>query len=924
MHQMARARVLCSILFAAALSLVSSGCSDEPQTPDESPTLPPRLEQNGSLAVQVVLPAGAGTGLMHAGQDMSSAFAAVVGLSTEPSPLTGAIADAPGQFIVVAEVDVESEFELGDQGYAITSGQLDETHYGLRVTAATEVGAMYGLYQIVADLGVRYHHPEESFFPSNPGATLPWGYDGSVSLPRFELRGFHEHTQHPIVYSDFYLRPDEGFEPYLERYVLWLARNRQNLASWEMLKTVDLDSWLPYITEFVDMAHEYGIRVGWVGSFVDQQQNAFKHIEEEAVDDDGDPIPAEIQIAASLDRLAVAGFDYLTFQIGSSEFTKPADEDVLEWLNFAAAHLGAMDPPVDMYAWIHTTCDLESDDGGYFFHIPLEADPAVGAWVHTTMFYDLEHPAPVYSCENFHQQVDFLEAANGERAQIYFPETAWWLGFDNNMPLALPLTGWTRQNDIQSVLPDYDVEGHVTFTSGREWSYWMYDHYLTRVTWDGNESWEDYLTWIGPMFGGHEDTAVEALGQWTELQRQHFLEDNPLIYFYLAGERTQDEVGELAGILARRPKLSYRTVINYDEETFADWVETDLDMLEEMLEAYSAVLQTLSAPSGTDESLSETLYSELYEGLQIFVHRIEHSLALYRGVSSVREWHQQVLASETPDEDLRSRLLDDANDHLAEAESITADVALMLEAAEGRYRYPIELLARDKPETLTAYPFGYLSETSNAHFWTRRDAQLEDLIGQVFETIPEEWNAEPDQIFVTDADHVELIIPEHPLAGDVITGFMPQMLFGLTGFDDDSATPTMSFAQDNNANGLPDPLSEQAIAGAQEGDSWTGSAEVFTLTVHNSTGAVFGELLVLHPEFNLSLERVGETVANIEEALLDGAVPGENMVELVAGISGIDEAGATNLVKNVFGISPTDELPAELPISFRFSFEPEN
>ena len=913
---------LLAVPVALVCALVLTGlvaCSDEKEAPSFSPTLPPPL-QDGAQALQVVIPTDSGVGLSQAAEDMVAAFSTISGQASGNEPIRGGLADLSGVYAVVCEVGSERFDELGEQGYTITAGQLDETHYGLMVTSATEVGAMYGLYQILADVGVRYHHPEETFFPSNPDAALPWDYDGSPSLPRFELRGFHEHTQHPTVYSDFYLRPSDEFWPYLERYVLWLARNRQNLASWQMLKTVDLDAWLPYITEFVDLAHEHGIRVGWVGSFVDQQQNAFKHILEEAVDDDGEPIPAETQLAASLDRVMTAGFDYLTFQIGSSEFTKPADEDVLDWLNFSAAHLAAMEPPVDTYAWIHTTCDLESDDGGYFFHVPLQADSAVGAWVHTTMFYDLEHPAPVYSCENFHQQIDFLEAADGQRAQIYFPETAWWLGFDNNMPLALPLTGWTRQYDIQTVLPDYDVEGHVTFTSGREWSYWMYDHYLTRVTWDGDESWENYLDWVGPMFGEHQATAIEALSQWTELQRQHFLEDNPLIYFYLAGERTQDEVGELAGILARRPKLSYRTVINYDDDTYDDWVATDLDMLEEMLGAYEAVFQTLSEPSESVESLSDVLYAELYDGLQIYVNRIEHSLALYRGVGAVRDWHRSVLASETPDESHRSERLEQANNQLAAAQAITSQVSVMLEAAEERYRYPIELLARDKPETLTAYPFGYLSETSTAYFWTRRDEQLEALIGQVFETIPEEWRAEPDQVFVTDADHVELLIPEHPLAGDVITGFMPQMLFGLTGFDDDGATATLSFAQDNNANERPDPLSEQAIEGPQDGDSWTGSADVFSLTVHNSTGAVFGELLVLHPVFDLSLERESDAITNIGEALLDGAVPGDNMVDLVAGISGIDEAGATGLVKNVFGVVPTDELPAELPISFRFSF----
>ena len=105
---------------------------------------------------------------------------------------------------------------------------------------------MYGLYEIAADLGVRYHHPEETFIPSIPDVALPYHYDGSVEQPDFDLRGFHEHTQHPTVMSDFYLRPETSFRPYVSRYLQWIARNRQNVVSWHLLKTVDLDAWFPW------------------------------------------------------------------------------------------------------------------------------------------------------------------------------------------------------------------------------------------------------------------------------------------------------------------------------------------------------------------------------------------------------------------------------------------------------------------------------------------------------------------------------------------------------------------------------------------------------------------------------------------------------------------------------------------------------
>lgn len=136
---------------------------------------------------------------------------------------------------------------------------------GLKVTARTETGAMYGLYKIISDLGVRYFHPEETFYPSNPEATIPWNYRGEVDIPSFEMRGFHEHTQHPIVMSDFLLRHDKPeFKIYLNKYLKWLVRNRQNTLTFHLLKTVDIENWIPYIKAFIEEAHNYSISIGTV------------------------------------------------------------------------------------------------------------------------------------------------------------------------------------------------------------------------------------------------------------------------------------------------------------------------------------------------------------------------------------------------------------------------------------------------------------------------------------------------------------------------------------------------------------------------------------------------------------------------------------------------------------------------------------
>ena len=129
----------------------------------------PVVAVDGRTVVAVVIPADASPGLQLAANDLLDAMAAITNTSR------GTLRQgSPGddQAVITAVIDA-SRADLGDQGYAIRAGAVLGDTPGLEVTAATDVGAMYGLYEIAADLGVRYHHPEETFIPSIPDVALP-------------------------------------------------------------------------------------------------------------------------------------------------------------------------------------------------------------------------------------------------------------------------------------------------------------------------------------------------------------------------------------------------------------------------------------------------------------------------------------------------------------------------------------------------------------------------------------------------------------------------------------------------------------------------------------------------------------------------------------------------------------------------------
>ena len=165
-------------------------------------------------------------------------------------------------------------------------------------------------------------------------------------------------------------------------------------------------------------------------------------------------------------------------------------------------------------------------------------------------------------------------------------------------------------------------------------------------------------------------------------------------YFYLAGELPQDELGEQAGVIARQPKLSFRKVLELEEGEFSKWESKDFSLLQTMLQRYQQSFAQLPQSSPEDDPL----YLELHHAYQIFVLRIQHALELYAGVVSIRNGQRE-----------------QAEQQLSVAQELSEQALGLIHEVEAYYRYPLDLLIEENPDSLTAYPFGYLHETSNAY-----------------------------------------------------------------------------------------------------------------------------------------------------------------------------------------------------------------
>ena len=180
---------------------------------------------------------------------------------------------------------------------------------------------------------------------------------------------------------------------------------------------------------------------------------------------------------------------------------------------------------------------------------------------------------------------------------------------------------------------------------------------------------------MAPVYEENGQVVAQLIKAWTDLQWRDFYETYPEIYFYLAGELPQDELGEAAGIIARPPKRSFASIRDLDDASFEEWLSKDMKILKKMLVDYTDVFDGLPIPN------DHGLYSEVYWSYWVSLKRIEHSVALYSGVVAVRAMDEET-----------------ARKQLVVAEGITQQVKAKIEDMEGGYRYPLDLLTQKKPE----------------------------------------------------------------------------------------------------------------------------------------------------------------------------------------------------------------------------------
>ncbi len=520
------------------------------------------------------------------------------------------------------------------------------------------------LYHGLFQLGFLFPHPRWQISPSLDKAQLACGKTFTWR-PAFPYRGFHLHTLHPNEWVQGFL---EGQTDIAMDYVRWLARNRQNIVDVSIMRP-KWEGQMASLKAPFALAKALGISRGVSLGAALQQQNSFRLIPLfSAVSGIGDEKHLRKNIKKLNDNL---DYDFMTMEIGTSEFTSTDYEKSLNWMNITAAELSKEGKK--LFTKNHVSTNQVSKKWGNFNLLPRYASQDVGLLPHTVMFYGLyDENAPMYGNKNFAHMLKFIQEENDKRDIWYYPETSYWVFMDQDAPLLLTDYLKVRAKDMEGLYPE-KIEGHFNFTSGQEMGYWLFDW---NVALNADLDME-----FSPL------SALKLLGEdlnlWESIldyQNEHFKEKS--LISIISFSNLQDEIS--------KHRIHHRNTL---KEVFRSSLIREDE------------IQRLEAAIAQSPDVSGVKNEELRLLLEVTNLRLHHALEVRKSMRFKKKSSDRALA-------------------LKAAESFRMEAQTRVNViTKSHSRYPTARLF-DWRSDITSYSFGSLWTAATLHHWKREERMI--------------------------------------------------------------------------------------------------------------------------------------------------------------------------------------------------------
>lgn len=521
-------------------------------------------------------------------------------------------------------------------------------------------------YHALQKLGFLFPHPRMQISPTKSQILSKCG-KRYVWKPRLKFRGFHLHTLHPSEWVSGFI---QGKTAIAKDTIRWFARNGQNTFQFAMLRG-RLSTLARNLRESYAFAKEMGVARGLSAGFALQQQNSYKLVN---IIPSTTGVNDRSQLRRRLtDLIEKIDFDFMTLELGTSEFTSVNFKRQLQWMNDASDILGK--DGKQLFIKVHISSNQYHPEYGNFNFLPQFAHQEVGILPHTVFFYSLEdRQAPMYENGNFVQMGQFMRQEKSSRPTWYYPETSYYIGMDIDIPLLLTPYLNTRKTDFD-YLDRYGVEGQINFTTGQEVGYWLMDWTTALLN---NKDYKDNAMIALDLLG--EERSV-----WSRIfrfQEKHF-RNNQVIQM-VTTSNFQDEMPFLGKIHERH------LLRELDKNKSLNRVEM------------GKLANALNEMPSTDGIKNE----ELRTLMEVTHLRIRHAYYLRKALQYERR---------------RDPMRREA---IGQAKLVREDALEKMSIIKEKYnRYP-ESKVFERWRNPTSYPTGYGKDATDLFFWKREEEMV--------------------------------------------------------------------------------------------------------------------------------------------------------------------------------------------------------
>lgn len=567
------------------------------------------------------------------------------------------------------------------------------------------LGLQYGLADILERMNYRFYHPYKSYIPKDVKEPQILDIQQEWQEPEMVRRGLHMHTLHPIEgYYDFWEPSDENLYR-AKRVIDWTIKNRGNYIEWVGLDNITdnpiaHEAWKVHTQAIIQDVHQRGATVGigvqLFGS--GNLQNAF-----DLVDDvNGN---RETQISSRL-SLVLDDLDFDVLEMSFGEFFDEEPQEFIDSVNQAYDILQSVSPGIEMTSRLHVGDDLQvtynNQDMIYYF-LAAYANLEITPWVHTVMYYNLFEPSNgAYHHEDFTEHREFLfDRLENGLPVAYFPESAYWVAFDNSVPTYLPMYVRSRWLDMFEIQSQAKVNGHASltdhtlFSSGWELGYWQNDVAVLRMNWSIPES---YLSVFQDLFSNYENGSQlsQALFDFAERQKVAMIDDN--LDAYTCGIDNIMELGYSQDIIAQPTRLSFRDMLDVDP--------AEISAIRDALTSYITDIKAIDFPEAVD-----AWQAEIVNGVQMDIYRAQFMEYLLTAI-------------------LRHRMADSvgASDYLGKAGMEMQQGQALMDTMRSVTWDPNGERLFVEGVNSTIYQFGYLHRASDLCYWQREQIQATNAI----------------------------------------------------------------------------------------------------------------------------------------------------------------------------------------------------